>query len=90
LYKFKRLKAKLKSFCNSSYVLFNNSSFATKIYLPVIIFFSFSRTIALNFLLALLLQTAFPTFFEVTKPICKFSLDLKKATKDGVCHFLPL
>jgi len=54
------------------------------------IFSSFSKTIARSLLLALALQTAFPTFFEVTKAILRFSLELKKATKDGVCHFLPL
>ena len=90
MYKFSRLNAKLKSFCNSIYDFLNNSSFATKTYLPVIILFSFSKTIARNLLLALFLKTAFPTFLEVTKPISNFSLDLKKATKDGVCHFLPL
>jgi len=59
-------------------------------YFPDIILFSYDKKTALNLLLALFRTTALPTFFEVTNAMFKFSSGLKKATKEGVCHFLPL
>jgi len=64
--------------------------FTTKIYLPDLICFSYVVNKARILLLALFLKTAFPTFFEVTKAAFKFSSELKKATNEVVCHFLPL
>ena len=64
--------------------------FATKIYFPIKSLSSFSKKTALSRRRALFLVTAFPTFFEVTNAMSNVVEGLKKATKEGVCHFLPL
>lgn len=84
------LKAKLKSFCNSMKSLSCSESFATKIYFPVRTLFSYFKKAARRRLRALLRLTALPTLLEVTNPNSNSFAGLKKATKEGVCHFLPL
>jgi len=56
----------------------------------VAILFSKVKHKALSFLFAFALFTAFPTFFEATNAISSSLLEVKKATKECVCHFLPL
>jgi hypothetical protein len=84
------LIAYLKSFFNVLKSLLNISSLATNIYLPSGKLSSFFKTKERKTLFALFLCTAFPTFLEATNATFKSSSEIKKATKDLVCHLLLL
>jgi len=82
--------AYLKSFFSVLKSLLKISFLATKIYLPDGKLSSFFSTSERSSLFARFLYTAFPTFLEATNATFSFSAEMKKATKDLVCHLLLL